>query len=398
MRIPHSPASGDGTSSPLHILVLTDRDWTHPQGGGTGTNLFGQVTRWVTWGHRVTVMSSLYPGAASREDIGGIQVQRMGGRSTVFPRAIVRQWRREVPDADVVLEIINGITFLTPLWLRTPRVALIHHIHRHHYVEEMGGRGKLAAWVLETAPLRALYGNVRFLTVSNASAAGIARLGIPPDRIHVAHNGVEVEAFGPGARTEKPSLLYLGRLKRYKHVDDLLDVVKAVPGAHLDIAGDGDQRAILEAQVGQRGLSERVTLHGHVDESTKAALLRRSWVNLSASTAEGWCLTIMEAAASGTPSAALAVGGIPEAIEHDRTGLLARDVDELARQTRRLVEDDALRERMGAAALERAQGFTWDRTAERTLAVLRSETQTAARWQPLLAPSPAPAEPPVGPT
>ena len=76
------------------------------------------------------------------------------------------------------------------------------------------------------------------------------------------------------------------------------------------------------------------------------------------------------------------MGGIPEAIEHDRTGLLARDVDELARQTRRLVEDDALRERMGAAALERAQGFTWDRTAERTLAVLRSETQPAARWQP----------------
>jgi glycosyltransferase involved in cell wall biosynthesis len=388
----------DGTSSPLHILVLTDRDWTHPQGGGTGTNLFGQVARWVAWGHRVTVMSSRYPGAASREDIGGIQVHRMGGRSTVFPRTIVRQWRREVPDADVVLEIINGVTFLTPLWLRTPRVALIHHIHRHHYVEEMGGRGQLAAWTLETAPLRALYGNVRFLTVSNASAAGIARLGIPLDRIHVAHNGVEVGAFGPGERTEKPSLLYLGRLKRYKHVDDLLDVVEAVPGAHLDIAGDGDQRATLEAQVRHRGLSQRVTLHGHVDEPTKAELLRRSWVNLSASTAEGWCLTIMEAAASGTPSAALAVGGIPEAIEHDRTGLLARDVDELARQTRRLVEDDALRERMGAAALERAQGFTWDQTAERTLAVLRSETQPAARWQPVLAPSPAPAEPPVGPT
>ena len=44
----------------LHILVLTDRDWTHPQGGGTGTNLYGQVARWVAWGHRVTVVAGTY--------------------------------------------------------------------------------------------------------------------------------------------------------------------------------------------------------------------------------------------------------------------------------------------------------------------------------------------------
>ena len=38
-------------------LVLTDRDWTHPQGGGTGTNLYGQISRWVAWGHKVTVIA-----------------------------------------------------------------------------------------------------------------------------------------------------------------------------------------------------------------------------------------------------------------------------------------------------------------------------------------------------
>jgi len=40
-----------------HILLLTDRDWTHPQGGGTGANLFGQVIHWLQWGHRVTVVA-----------------------------------------------------------------------------------------------------------------------------------------------------------------------------------------------------------------------------------------------------------------------------------------------------------------------------------------------------
>jgi glycosyltransferase involved in cell wall biosynthesis len=387
--------AADGTSA-LHILVLTDRDWTHPQGGGTGTNLFGQVTRWRAWGHRVSVIACGYPGAQQHEEIGGVRIQRVGGRSTVFPRAILRQWRRAVPDADVVLEVINGVTFLTPLWLRTPRVALVHHIHRLHYVEEMGRRGKLAAWALETAPLRLLYGGVRFLTVSNASARSIADLGVPRERIHVAHNGVEAGVFGAGQRAPAPTLLYLGRLKAYKHVERLLGVLDAVPGARLDIAGDGDQRRHIEAEVERRGLSGRVTMHGHVDEETKAVLLRRAWVNLSASTAEGWCLTIMEAAASGTPSVALAVGGIPEAIEHGRTGLLAADVDELKQHTRRVVEDGELRERFGAAALERARKFTWDRTAAQTLAVLRSEAQAAHRSRPLLTPTPA--EEPVGPS
>jgi hypothetical protein len=97
----------------LHILILSDRDWTHPQGGGTGTNLYGQVARWLHWGHRVSVISCSYPGAAPVERLGALTLHRVGGRSTVFPQAIIRQWRGLVPDADVVLEVINGITFLT---------------------------------------------------------------------------------------------------------------------------------------------------------------------------------------------------------------------------------------------------------------------------------------------
>ncbi len=54
----------------MHILVLTDRDWTHPQGGGTGANLYGQVSRWLAWGHRVSIVACSYPGAKSFERIG----------------------------------------------------------------------------------------------------------------------------------------------------------------------------------------------------------------------------------------------------------------------------------------------------------------------------------------
>lgn len=365
----------------MHILVLTDRDWTHPQGGGTGTNLYGQVSRWLAWGHRVSVVACSYPGARRTETIGQLTIHRIGGRSTVFPRAIWAQWRGLVARADVALEVINGITFLTPLWLRTPRLALIHHIHRDHYVQEMGRKGRLAAWLLETLPLKLLYRHAEFMTLSNAEAERIAAHGIPRERIEVNRVAVEHGAFAPGERAPEPTLLYLGRLKRYKRVEVLLDVLEAVPGAVLDIAGDGDRRAALEREIERRGLGGRVRMHGHVDERRKRELLQRAWVNLTASSAEGWGLSVIEAAACATPSVALSVGGLAESIEDGRTGLLARDPAELAAQTRRIVEDPELRERLGRAARERAGEMSWDGTAWRTLELME-EARARADGRP----------------
>src|SRR3954447_2860341 len=184
---------------PVHILVLTDRDWTHPQGGGTGTNLFGHVSRWLAWGHRVSVVGAGYEGAAPVERIGDLTMHRVGGRSTLFPRAIWKQMRGLVPDADVVLEIVNGITFLTPLWLRTPRAVLIHHLHAgNHYVDEMGRAGRPAGHMLETFPLRRLYRRAHFTCVSQATQDGVVALGHPRSRTTVSFNGVDLEHYVPG--------------------------------------------------------------------------------------------------------------------------------------------------------------------------------------------------------
>jgi glycosyltransferase involved in cell wall biosynthesis/O-antigen/teichoic acid export membrane protein len=361
----------------VHILVLTDRDWTHPQGGGTGTNLFGHVSRWLAWGHRVSVIGAGYDGALPVERHGELTMYRIGGRSTVFPRTIWKQWRGLVPDTDVVLEVINGITFLTPIWLRTPRAALVHHVHTDHYERELGSAGKVAGLFLETLPLKLLYPGSRFVVISHATQRDLEPFGIPPESVTVNHIGVELGAFEPGERAQEPTLLYLGRLKKYKRVEMLLDTVAALPGTVLEIAGDGDHRPELEEAIAQRGIDARVRVHGHVDEQTKLALLQRSWVNLTASSAEGWCLTVMEAAACATPSVAMRVGGLPESIEDRVTGFLADDGDELTAHVRRLVADDELRERMGRAAYERAQEFTWDRTARRTLDVLEAEAASA---------------------
>src|SRR4051794_18866403 len=308
---------------------------------------------------------------------------RVGGRSTVFPRAIFKQWRGLVPDADVVLEVINGITFLTPMWLKQPHAALLHHVHTEHYERELGTVGKIAGLFLETLPLKLLYPGSRFITVSDASARDMADLGLPRETIVVNHNGVEAEAFGRGERAAEPTLLFLGRLKKYKRLEMLLDVTEAIPGTRLEVAGDGDQREALEAEIAARGLSDRVRMHGHVDEPTKVELLQRAWVNLTASSAEGWCLTVMEAAACATPSVAMRIGGLPEPIGDGEAGLLADHGPTLIDATRRRVGAGELRERMGNTAFERAHEFSWDRAAQATLDVLEGELAVEPRTRPL---------------
>jgi glycosyltransferase involved in cell wall biosynthesis len=363
----------DAAARSLHILVLTDRDWTHPQGGGTGTNLFGQVMRWLAWGHRVTVVACGYSGSRPIERHGALTVHRIGGRSTVFPRAIWRQLRGLVPDADVVLEVVNGITFLTPVWLRTPHLVFIHHIHRRHYVAELGRLGAVAAFVLETAPLRWLYRDARFVCVSNATADDIAAHGISHDQISVNYNGVELDAFCPGPKSPEPTLLFLGRLKRYKRIEMLLDAMTALPRGTLHIAGDGDHRPAVEEAIAARGLAHRVQLHGAVDEATKLRLLQRSWIHVTASECEGWGLTVTEAAACGTPTVAVAAGGLAESVVDGETGMLVENADEMARVLDALIDDDVSRERLGQAALARTRGLTWERTARATLGALRDE-------------------------
>ena len=373
-------AGGSNGARPrLHILVLADRDWTHPQGGGSGANIHAQVSHWAAWGHRVSVIACSYPGAARFERFGPrIEVHRVGGRSTVFPQAIARQWRGLVPDPDVVLEVINGVTFLTPLWLRTPRVAFVNHCHRFHFREEMGNKGRVAALALETAPLRLLYRTTPFVVVSESTACELEAHGISRERITVNYNGVTTDELGPGTPARQPTLLYLGRLKRYKHIEVLLDVLERIPGAILDIAGDGDQRHAIERDVERRGLTRRVRLHGPVDPATKVELFRRAWVNLSASSCEGWGLTVMEAAACGTPTVALRAGGLAESIRDGQTGLLAADPGELVTQVERVVEDEQLRRRLGWAALARARTFSWEAMASRTLEVLAREHAAAS--------------------
>ena len=173
-----------------------------------------------------------------------------------------------------MLEVINGITFLTPLWLPKPRVALVHHIHRDHYVTEFGRRGAVAALLRRDDAAEAALRRRAVSDHQESAKRDLVALGVPEEDVTSATSASSRSRRRSPERGRDAAAALPGRLKRYKRIELLLDVLEAIPGAVLDIAGEGDHRPALEAEIAARGSATGSSLHGHVAEERKAELSR----------------------------------------------------------------------------------------------------------------------------
>ena len=118
------------------------------------------------------------------------------------------------------------------------------------------------------------------------------------------------------------------------------------------IAGEGPERPALERQIARLGLGDRVFLLGHRDDVPE--VLADMDVFALSSDYEGMCLAVAEALAVGTPVVATWVGGVPQTVAHEKTGLLVPpgNVKELVAAIRRLLGDPAEARRLAAAGEE----------------------------------------------
>jgi glycosyltransferase involved in cell wall biosynthesis len=151
-----------------------------------------------------------------------------------------------------------------------------------------------------------------------------------------------------------------------EHAIDLVaDLAPRWPKLRLELVGAGPWLDPLRAHARNRGVEDRVTLHGWVDEADKHEILARSWLHLCPSVKEGWGIVIMEAAAHGVPSVAYrSAGGVGESIVESRTGLLADDFPQFVAHVESLLSSKDLRDEMGEAGRVRAGQFDWERSID----------------------------------
>jgi colanic acid/amylovoran biosynthesis glycosyltransferase len=199
------------------------------------------------------------------------------------------------------------------------------------------------------------------ITVSQANARYISQaFGVPYDHIQVIPCGVDTRRFSPnGNRAEPPHIVCVARLVPVKNLALLLEACSTLRTrrSHFRciIIGDGPCRAELTAMRQRLDLDNLVEFYGPADQGDVIACWQRAAIGVLTSDREGMPVSLTEAAACGVPVVATAVGGVPELVEHEGTGLLVQpgDACSLANALERLLGDQELRKRMGRAARRR---------------------------------------------
>jgi teichuronic acid biosynthesis glycosyltransferase TuaC len=217
--------------------------------------------------------------------------------------------------------------------------------------------------------------------VSAALRERAVQLGAPERASHVIPNGVDPQVFVPHGTPEPapgdaPRVLFVGNLLSVKGADRLPAIIRALrerlPGASLDVAGDGPLRELLAAQDPQI-----LRLHGRVEPERVADLMRSASVLVVPSRAEGWGCVIGEAYATGTPVVGAAVGGIPEALGGFTAPIPeVGDEDALAEAYATRIAEVVAAPPEAAALVAHMQGRTWDAVVDAELAVLTAAAHT----------------------
>jgi glycosyltransferase involved in cell wall biosynthesis len=224
----------------------------------------------------------------------------------------------------------------------------------------------------------------RVIAISMASAEDVERhLRVPRERIDVVPNGYgspprvrptpELDLRRSLRLGDGPIVLNVGAKKVHKNqlrlVQAMLAIRNTAPEARLVLAG---ARTAYEDKLREEavrlGLGEAVVFPGYVDHAHLEGLYAAASVFVFPSLNEGFGLPVLEAMARGVPVVTSSVSSLPEVAGDAALLVDPTSVDALGKATARVLADESLRKRLIAAGQRRPNSFTWERTAEATVA------------------------------
>lgn len=362
----------------MKILLINWQDRLNPLSGGAEIHIHEIFSRIASWGNDITLLCSSFGNAKKKEIVDGMKIIRVGKRNDFnfyVPAACDALLRKA--KYDIVVDNINKIPFFTPLYVHIPLLVIGYHFFGTAIYSETNLI--LASYVYFTEKLvPKIYKNELFSVLSKSTKDELIKWGIPENNVHIVSPAISSE-FIPDftLKSYDASIAYLGRIKKYKCVDNLLyamqDVISTIPSAKLTIIGTGDYLPNLIALTKRLNLENNINFTGFISEQEKKRILQTAWVVVNTSLKEGWGITNIEANACGTPVIASDSPGLRDSVVDGKTGFLVKHGDQktLAKRIIKILQDKPLRERLYKESINWANQFTWDNAAKEMFELIK---------------------------
>ncbi len=354
-----------GELKPVRIVVVSWRDLAHPQAGGSELLVDRLLQGLAGRGHDVALVCG-GPVAAR-----GYPVYDAGGTYSQYLKApvIISTLLRK---ADLVIDVENGLPFLSPLWRRRPSVCLVLHNHGDQWAMRFPRPVARVARAVEHYVIPAIYRRRLFVAISSSTAEGLQKMGVDGRQVRVVEPGVDLSPRLHATTSQTPLFVSLTRLVPHKRVDVLLDAwreVQPVIGGRFVVVGDGPELDGLRRRAAGIPGAELV---GRVEDAEKERWFQEAWFLVHGAQHEGWGIVILEAAAAGIPTVAFDAPGVRDAVVDGKTGILVDGSEgskvelatKMARQWIALATDRVYRAQLGGAARQRAIEYGWDRMVD----------------------------------
>jgi len=290
-------------------------------------------------------------------------VHQISKRGAIDPVFLWRLWRFL---RNGHFQVVHAFSITAELWVRL-LVPWVRGVRMVSSVRGLGLNGPDWHW---RAKRWIVNGSAAVISNTRAGAELVARrCGVSVQGISVVPNGLDLPPPPQAAQRQQARktlgledsakiLLFVGRLVAEKNLGLLLQALVRLPEDRRPLvllAGDGPERIGLKAEADRLGLGETLCFLG--ERSDISTLMQAADVLVLPSREEGLSNVLLEAMGSGLPVVATAVGGSPELIENDQTGLLvpSNDAGALVQALSVLFSDEDLRVRLGAAARKHAE-------------------------------------------